>query len=73
MPVVAEIIVSSRFTDYLAKYKASIYAEMVRNVQTEFTLTLNMEMLLWFQHKQGMKLPFSNLDELLQICQEFTQ
>ncbi|MEH2379890.1 MAG: type III-A CRISPR-associated RAMP protein Csm5 [Nostoc sp.] len=73
MPVVAEVIVSSRFPDYLAKYKASIYAEMVRNVQTEFTLTLDTEMLLWFQHKQGMKLPFSNLDELLAICQEFTQ
>ncbi len=73
MPVVAEVIVSSRFPDYLAKYKASIYAEMVRNVQTEFTLTLDTEMLSWFKHKQGMKLPFSNLDELLQICQEFTQ
>ncbi|QLE39857.1 type III-A CRISPR-associated RAMP protein Csm5 [Nostoc sp. C052] len=73
LPVVAEVIVSSRFPDYLAKYKASIYAEMVRNVQTEFTLTLDTEMLLWFKHKQGMKLPFSNIDELLQICQEFTQ
>ncbi|MFW9262348.1 type III-A CRISPR-associated RAMP protein Csm5 [Nostoc sp. CALU 546] len=73
IPVVAEVIVSSRFPDYLAKYKASIYAEMVRNVQTEFTLTLDTEMLSWFKHKQGMKLPFRNLDELLQICQEFTQ
>ncbi|MBG1271168.1 type III-A CRISPR-associated RAMP protein Csm5 [Nostoc sp. WHI] len=73
IPVVAEVIVSSRFPDYLAKYKASIYVEMVRNVQTEFTLTLDTEMLSWFKHKQGMKLPFSNLDELLEICQEFTQ
>ncbi|WP_414516471.1 type III-A CRISPR-associated RAMP protein Csm5 [Nostoc sp. PCC 9305] len=71
--VVAEVIVSSRFPDYLAKYKASIYAEMVRNVKTEFTLTLDPEMLSWFQHKQGMKLPFNNLDELLQICQDFAQ
>jgi CRISPR-associated protein Csm5 len=73
MPVVAEVIVSSRFPDYLAKYKASIYVEMVRNIHTEFTLTLDTEMLSWFKHKHGMSLPFSNLDELLQICQEFTQ
>ena len=73
LPVVAEVVISSRFPDYLAKYKASIYAEMVRNVQTEFTLTLDTEMLSWFKHQKGMKLPFNNLDELLQICQEFTQ
>ena len=72
-PVVAEVIISSRFPDYLAKYKAPIYVEMVRNVQTEFTLSLDTEMLSWFKHKQGMKLPFTTLDELLQICQEFAQ
>ncbi|HLP89883.1 MAG TPA: type III-A CRISPR-associated RAMP protein Csm5 [Nostocaceae cyanobacterium] len=73
IPVVAEVIISSRLPDYLAKYKASIYVEMVRNVQTEFTLTLDPEMLSWFQHHKGMQLPFNNLDELLQICKEFTQ
>lgn len=73
LPVVAEVIVSSRFPDYLAKYKASLYVEMVRNAQTTFTLTLDREMLSWFQHKQGMKLPFQNLAELLKICQEFSQ
>lgn len=73
IPVVAEVLVSSIFPDYLAKYRASIYVEMARNVKTEFTITLDTEMLSWFKHKQGMKLPFSNLDELLQICQEFTQ
>lgn len=72
-PVVVEVIVSSRFDDYRAKYKASLYVEMVRNVKTEFTITLDKEMLSWFKHKQGMKLPFNNIDELLQICQEFTQ
>jgi CRISPR-associated protein Csm5 len=71
--IVAEVIISSRFSDYTAKYKAPIYAEMARNVNTEFTLTLDPEMLSWFQHKQGMKLPFNNLDELLQICQDFAQ
>lgn len=73
LPVVPEVIVSSRFPDYRAKYKAPIYAEMVRNVDTEFTISLDTEMLSWFKHKQGMKLPFNNLDELLAICQEFTQ
>lgn len=73
IPVVAEVIVSSRFPDYQAKYRASIYAEMVRNLQTEFTLTLDTEMLSWFQHKHSMKLPFHTQDELWQICQEFTQ
>jgi len=72
-PIVAEVIVSSRFSDYRAKYRASIYAEMVRNVDTHFTLSLDTEMLSWFKHKQGMKLPFNNLDELLEICQGFTQ
>jgi CRISPR-associated protein Csm5 len=73
VPVVAEVIISSRFPNYSAKYKASIYAEMVRNVKTEFTLSIDTEMLSWFSHNQGMKLPFTTLDELLQICQEFTQ
>ncbi|HEY9832827.1 MAG TPA: type III-A CRISPR-associated RAMP protein Csm5, partial [Stenomitos sp.] len=73
LPVVAEVIISSRFPNYSAKYKASIYAEMVRNVKTEFTLSLDTEMVSWFRHNQGMQLPFTTLDELLQICQEFTQ
>ncbi|MBE9214601.1 type III-A CRISPR-associated RAMP protein Csm5 [Plectonema cf. radiosum LEGE 06105] len=73
MSVIAEIIVSSRFPDYLAKYRASLYVEMVRNVQTTFTLTLDTEMLSWFKHKQDMQIPFTNLKELLNICQEFTQ
>lgn len=73
LPVVVEVIVSSRFDDYRAKYKASLYVEMVRNVKTEFTITLDQQMLTWFKHKQGMKLPFNNIDELLQICQEFAQ
>lgn len=73
LPIVAEVIVSSRFPDYKAKYRASIYAEMVRNVQTEFTLSLDTEMLQWFTHNEGMQIPFKNLDELLKICREFAQ
>lgn len=73
LPIVAEVIVSSHFPDYKAKYRASIYAEMVRNVQTKFTLTLDTQMLQWFTHNEGMQIPFKNLDELLKICQEFAQ
>lgn len=71
--VVAEVIVSSRFPNSLAKYRASIYTEMVRNVQTEFTITLDSEMLSWFRHREGMKLPFKTLDDVLKICKEFVQ
>jgi CRISPR-associated protein Csm5 len=73
IPVVAEVLVSSRFNQQDAKYRASIYAEMVRNVRTTFTITLDSEMLSWFRHSQGMKIPFKTLDELLAICQEFAQ
>lgn len=73
LPIVPEVIVSSRFPDYSAKYRASIYAEMVKEVDTEFTLSLNTEMLSWFKHNQEMRLPFNNLDEILIICQEFAQ
>lgn len=73
IPVVAKVIVSSHFPSYKAKYRASIYAEMVRKVRTEFTLSLDTEMLSWFSHKQGMKLPFQSVDDILSICQEFAQ
>ncbi|MCL1465978.1 type III-A CRISPR-associated RAMP protein Csm5 [Argonema galeatum] len=73
VPVLAEVIVSSRFSNYSAKYRASIYAEMVRNVQTEFTLSLDTEMLSWFHHRQGMKIPFQTIDDIIKICQEFAQ
>ena len=73
LPVVAEVIVSSRFDNYTAKYRASIYTEMVRNVQTEFTLSLDTEMLSWFRHRQDMKIPFQTIDDLIKICSEFAQ
>lgn len=80
-PVVAEVIVSSyadvltkeRFKNRLAKYKASIYAEMVHEVWTEFTITLDTKMLSWFSHKDGMIIPFGTIAELLSICKEFVQ
>ncbi|MGF1523334.1 MAG: type III-A CRISPR-associated RAMP protein Csm5 [Leptolyngbyaceae cyanobacterium] len=73
LPVVNEVIVTSRFPDYRAKYRASIYAEMVFNVRTQFTLSVDHEMLSWFRHTAGMKLPFQSVGDLLRICQEFAQ
>ena len=73
VPVTAEIFTISRFADYKAKYRASIFAEMLRNVSATFTLSLDIEMLSWFRHEQGMRLPFTTLDELLSLCQEFAQ
>lgn len=73
LPIVAEVIVSSRFPDYRAKYRASIYTELVRNLRTEFTLSIDHEMLSWFHHSQGMQLPFQSVDDLLTLCQEFAQ
>lgn len=71
--VIAEAIISSHFPDWKAKSKGSIFAELVYNVQTEFTITLDSEMLSWFQHRQDMKIPFSSIKELLAICAEFSQ
>ncbi|MGB3509046.1 MAG: type III-A CRISPR-associated RAMP protein Csm5 [Microcoleaceae cyanobacterium] len=73
LPVVTEVIVSSRFLDRKAKYKCSLYVEMVWQVKTEFTITINPEMLSWFRHNQGMEIPFENIDDILNICQEFAQ
>jgi CRISPR-associated protein Csm5 len=73
LSVVAEVIVSSRFPDYKAKYRASIYTEMVRNVNASFTLSLDTKLLSWLKHNGGMKLPFQDIADILAICQEFAQ
>jgi len=71
--IVAEVVVSSHAEDWKAKYKSSLFVEMARRVITDFTITLDIEMLNWFQHRQGMLIPFKNIDELLNICKEFAQ
>ncbi|RAM52120.1 MAG: type III-A CRISPR-associated RAMP protein Csm5 [Hapalosiphonaceae cyanobacterium JJU2] len=79
VPVVTEVILSSfahqrtreGFIQKLAKYKSPIYVEMIHEVRTEFTLTLDTEMLSWFHHKQGINIPFKTIEELLNICNEF--
>jgi len=73
LPVVAEVMISSRFPDYQAKYRASLFVELVRNVKTQFTLSIDSEMLSWFRHRNGMKLPFQSVQDILNICQEFAQ
>jgi CRISPR-associated protein Csm5 len=73
VPITAEFVVSSHFEDDRAKYRASIYAEAIANVRTEFTLSLDHEMLKWFRHRQGMEIPFSSIGELIAICQDFAQ
>jgi CRISPR-associated protein Csm5 len=73
LPVAAEVIVSSRFNDYRAKYRASLYVEMLFNVSAEFTLSVDHKMLAGFRHNQSMKIPFSTVEDLLKICQEFAQ
>lgn len=73
VPVISETVVSSHFEDFNAKYRASIFAEVVYEVRTEFTLKIDRDMLSWFRHNEGIKIPFNSIDELLSICQEFTQ
>jgi CRISPR-associated protein Csm5 len=73
LPVTAEVLVSSRYNDYRAKYRASIYAELARSVQTTFTITLDRHLLNQLHHMQDMKLPFNSIADILQICQAFAQ
>jgi CRISPR-associated protein Csm5 len=73
LPITAEVLVSSRYADYRAKYRASIYAELARSVQTRFTITLDRPLLNQMRHQQGMKIPFNSVADLLQICQAFAQ
>ncbi|MEY3826124.1 MAG: hypothetical protein RLZZ148_938 [Cyanobacteriota bacterium] len=67
------MIVSSHTEDWKAKYKSSLFVEMAHRVMTDFTITLDIKMLNWFQHRQGIRIPFKNIDELLNICKEFAQ
>lgn len=71
--LVAEVLVTSHSNDDKAKYRASIYAEMVSNLQVSFEITIDQEMLSWFKHRQNMQLPFQNIDDLIKICKEFAQ
>jgi len=71
--VVAEVMVSSHFPDYKAKYRPSIYTELVHNLHTQFSIMLDCELLSRFSHKQNMQIPFSSVEELIKICESFAQ
>ncbi|NEQ99565.1 MAG: type III-A CRISPR-associated RAMP protein Csm5 [Cyanothece sp. SIO2G6] len=70
---VVEVIVVSRDQNWKAKYRTSAYVELVENIEAEFNITVDYDMLSWFQHRQGMKIPFKDIGELLDICQSFAQ
>jgi CRISPR-associated protein Csm5 len=78
LPVVAEVISSSFREDgsqRIAERRASNYIEMVWNVKAEFTISIDTEMLSWFQHEQGMQIPpqLQTVEGILEICKEFAQ
>jgi len=78
LPVVAEVI-SSSFKENpnqrMAEFRASNYIEMIWNVQTEFTICIDTEMLDRFQHEQSMELPpqLKTVEGIVEICHEFAQ
>jgi CRISPR-associated protein Csm5 len=71
--IAAAVTVSSHLEDNKAKRRATIHAEMVRNANATFTIRLDREFLSWFEHQQGMKLPFNSIADVINICQEFAQ
>ncbi|QLE58529.1 type III-A CRISPR-associated RAMP protein Csm5 [Nostoc sp. TCL26-01] len=78
LSIVSEVISSSFYvngSERFAKESATNFVEMVWNAQTEFTLTIDTEMLSQFQHEQGMQLPRKlwTIEGILEICQEFAQ
>ena len=68
-----KVIVSSHTSAGDAKSRRSPFVEMVHRVHTQFTLSLDTDMLSWFRHRQGMVLPFRSVDDLLKICRAFAQ
>jgi CRISPR-associated protein Csm5 len=71
LPVAVEVIICSHFADGKAKYKSPIYTEMVWNIKTHFTISVDTTMLSCFQEQQ--KIPFKNIDDILSICNNFAQ
>lgn len=74
------LLVEVATTSYLGKSqnkqikdRGSTLAEVVRNVKTCVNISVDTEMLGWFKHRQDMTIPFSCVDDLLILCQEFAQ
>lgn len=84
-----EVIISSFYRDTtsmpkknIAKYRGSIYAEMIHDVNTEFTINIDgyineyetmTGMLSWFSRNDNIKIPFQTIEDILNICQEFAE
>lgn len=82
VPVVAEVVTSSfttnrdqRVAKYAGDKKYSTNVEMVWNVETEFTLSIDTEMLKWFENEQRIQIPskLKTVTGLIKICEEFAQ
>jgi CRISPR-associated protein Csm5 len=71
--IVPEVIVSSYLPGGQAKYRSSIYPEMVHQLKVDFGIRLDCEMLSWFENKGGMRIPFNSIEDLFRICAEFAQ
>jgi CRISPR-associated protein Csm5 len=76
LPVVAEVISSSFKEDRnqrIAQSRATNYIEMIWNLQTEFTICIDTEMLDRFQHEQSIQLPsqLKTVEGIIKICHEF--
>jgi CRISPR-associated protein Csm5 len=71
--VSSEVLVTSHFEDNKAKYRASIYAELMTFARTEFTVSIDHQLLTHFSHREGMDIPFKNVQDILDICKEYTQ
>lgn len=84
-----EVIISSFYRDTtsisqknMAKYRSSIYTEMIHDVNTEFTINIDgyineyetmTGMLSWFSRNDNIKIPFQTIEYILNICHEFAQ
>lgn len=82
LSVVAEVVTSSfttngdrRVAKYAGDNKYFTNVEMVWNVEAEFTLSIDIEMLKWFENEQGIQIPskLKTVAGLIEICEEFAK
>ena len=78
LSIIAEVVTSSfsqNNSRRIAKKSAVNYLEIIFDVQTEFSICIDSDMLDRFQHEQGIELPTKlfSVKGILEICQEFAQ
>jgi CRISPR-associated protein Csm5 len=76
LPVIAEVMSSSFKETHdrrIAESRATNYLEIIWNLQTEFTICIDTEMLDRFQHEQSIQLPsqLKTVEGIIKICHEF--